>query len=54
MESVYRRTNQEREAYEYLQLDLSDVGTGTTRLTVTVTDEVAKRSASQSVEFEIE
>lgn len=54
VESMYQRTESDQEAFEFLALDLSDLGTGQTRLTVTITDEVAQRSASRSIEFEIE
>ena len=54
VESMYERTEHEQEVFEYLSLDISDLGTGPTRLTVTITDEVAQRSTSHSVEFEIE
>lgn len=54
VESMYERSEPSQEAHEYLSLDMSDLGTGQTRLTVTITDEVAQRSTSRSVDFEIE
>ena len=51
MESEYRRTETGQDAYEYLELDMNELSSGPTRLTISVTDETSGHTALASIDF---
>ena len=54
IESAYERENSGRTALEYIELDLSGLEAGHSRLTVTVEDLIANDMVSNSFEFDLE
>lgn len=53
IESTYNRESGSQMSVEWIELDLSKVNTGDSRLTVTVNDLTAKKEVKNSIEFEL-
>lgn len=53
IETVNQRSGSNRTSLEYLELDLSGLETGQTRMIVTAEDELANKKVESSVEFEL-